>query len=90
MQIKEAVTMAQKICQRYERYTKGEVLDTIVARKAQAMIGHPTNAQFHAMVRKKTKKNCPIKSKQSTNAHSIFGSSIAGVQEKQAAVSQKE
>ena len=74
--------MAQTIRQRYKGYTKRKVQDAIAARKAQAMIGHPTNAQFQEMVRNKTIKNCPIKPKHITNAHSIFGPSIAGVQGK--------
>jgi hypothetical protein len=61
MQTKEAVAMAQTICQSYEGYTKYEVQDAIAARKAQAMLGHPTDAQFHEMVRNKIIKNCPIK-----------------------------
>jgi len=82
MQTKEALAMAQTILQRYKGYTKLEVQDAIAAGKAQAMIGHPTNAQFHKMVRNKTIKNCPIKPEHNTNAHSIFGPSSAGVRGK--------
>ena len=46
--------MIQTICQRYKGFTKREALDAITARKAQAMTGHPTNAQFHEMVRNKS------------------------------------
>ena len=82
MQSKAAVAMIQTICQHYEGFTKRKVQDAIAARKAQAMTSHPTDAQFLEMVSNKTIKNCPIKSKHITNAHSIFDLSIAGVRGK--------
>ncbi len=82
MQSKAAVAMIQTVPQRYEGFTKRKVQDAIAARKAQAMTGHPTDAQFLGMVRNKTIKNCPIKAKHITNACSIFGLSIAGVRGK--------
>ena len=57
MQTKEAVAMAQTIHQRYEGYTKRKFQDAIAARKAQAIIGHSTNAQFQEMVRNRTIKS---------------------------------
>ncbi len=47
--------------------------------KGQAMPGHPSNAQFQAMGRSNTIKNCPIKPKHIANANSIFRPIIAGV-----------
>jgi hypothetical protein len=82
MQSKAAMAMIQTVCQQYKGFTKREVQDAIVACKAQAMIGHPTNAQFLEMVRNNTIKNCPIKPEHCTNACSIFGPSIAGVRRK--------
>jgi hypothetical protein len=82
MQSKAAVAMIQIACQHYEGFTKRKVQDAIVARKAQAMTGHPTDAQFLDMVRNKTIKNFPIKPEHITNACSIFGPSIAGVRGK--------
>jgi hypothetical protein len=82
MQSNAAMAMIQTVCQQYEGFTKREVQDAIVARKAQAMTGHPTDAQFLEMVRNNTIKNCPIKPEHITNANSIFGSSIAGVRGK--------
>ncbi len=79
MQSKAAVAMIQTVCQQYKGFTKREVQDAIAARKAQAMTGHPTNAQFLEMVRNNTIKNCPIKPEYITNARSIFSLSIAGV-----------
>jgi hypothetical protein len=46
------------------------------------MTGYPFDAQFKETVRNKTIKNCPIKPKHIGNAHTIFGSSIAGVRGK--------
>jgi hypothetical protein len=74
-----AVAMVQTIGQRYKGLTQRVVKDAIFTRKAQAMTGHPSNAQFQAMVRGNTVKNCPIKPVHITNAHSIFGPSIARV-----------
>jgi hypothetical protein len=79
MQSKAAMAMIQTVCQQYEDFTKREVQDAIAACKAQAMTGHPTNAQFLEMVRNNTIKNCPIKPEYISNARSIFGPSIAGV-----------
>jgi hypothetical protein len=77
-----AVAMVQTVCQRYEGYTKRKVQDAIAACKAQAMIGHPTDAQFLEMVRSNTIKNCPIKHAHIANALTIFGLSAAGVRRK--------
>jgi hypothetical protein len=54
-----AMAMVQTVCQHYESYTKHKVQDAIAARKAQAMIGHPTDAQFLEMVRSNTIKIAP-------------------------------
>jgi hypothetical protein len=59
MQSKAAVAMIQTVCQRYEGFTKRKVQDAITACKAQAMTGHPTDAQFLEMVRNKTIKIAP-------------------------------
>jgi hypothetical protein len=79
MQSTNAVVMIQTVCQQYEGFTKRKVQDATAARKAQAMTGHPTNTQFLKLVRNNSIKNCPVKPDHITNAHSIFGPSIAGV-----------
>ncbi len=56
MQTKEAVAMAQTVRQRYKGYTKREVQDAIAARKTQAMLGHPTDAQFQKKGEKQSNK----------------------------------
>jgi hypothetical protein len=79
MQFIDAVAMIQTICQHHKGFTKHEVKDTIAARKAQAMIGHPNDAQFVEMVRNNTINNCPIKTAHIINTLTIFGPSIARV-----------
>ena len=79
MQSTDAVAMIQIVCQQYEGFTKCEVQDATAARKAQAMTGHPTDAQFLKMVSNNSIKNCPVKPDHITNPHSIFSPSIAGV-----------
>jgi hypothetical protein len=51
--------MIQTVRQRYKGFTKHEVQDAITARKAQAMTGHPTDAQFLKMVSNKPSKIAP-------------------------------
>jgi hypothetical protein len=77
-----AMAKVRIVRQCYEGYTKREVQDAITARKAQAMIGLPTDAQFLEMVRSNTIKNCPIKPTHIANALTIFGPSTAGVRRK--------
>jgi hypothetical protein len=77
-----AVAMLQTICKCYKGFTQRKVRDAIFARKAQAMTGHPSDAQFQTMISNNSIKNCPIRPKHTSNAHSIFGPSIAGVQGK--------
>jgi hypothetical protein len=77
-----AVAMVQTIYQHYVGYIKRKVQDAIAACKAQAMIDHPTDAQFLDMVRSNTIKNFPIKPAHIANALTIFGLSAAGVRGK--------
>jgi hypothetical protein len=46
------------------------------------MTGHPSDAQFQAMVSNNPIKDCPIRLGHISDARSIFGPSIAGVQGK--------
>jgi hypothetical protein len=72
----------QTICQHYKGLKKRKVCNSIITPKGQAMTGYPSNAQFKAMVRSNTNKNCPIKPEHIANANSIFGLSITGVRGK--------
>ena len=53
-----------------------------LARKVQAMIGHPTDPKFKDMVSNKVISNCPIKVIGITNAARIFGPNRAGLRGK--------
>ncbi len=55
----DTLVMIQTVRQRYKGFTKRKVKDTIAAHKAQAMLCHPTDAQFVEMVRNKTIKTAP-------------------------------
>jgi hypothetical protein len=57
MRSTSAVAMVQTIHQCYEGFTKHKVPNAIIACKGQAMTGHPSDAQFQAMVRSNTVKN---------------------------------
>jgi hypothetical protein len=82
MQSTLTVAMVQTTRQRYEGFMKCKVPNAMIPCKGQAMTGHPSNAQFQAMMRSNTIKNCPMKPKHIANANSIFGLSIAGVRGK--------
>jgi hypothetical protein len=62
-----------------EGFTSHEVEEAQKARKAQAMLGHPTNRDFLGMVCGGMISNCPVTANAVTNAHQIFGPDLAGV-----------
>ena len=62
-----AVLLVQTFCKNYERFTRGEVEQAILARKLQARLGHPNKAVFKNEVSRKSEsslfRDCPISSK---------------------------
>ncbi len=74
-----AVSFIQMVHGSMEGYTQCEVEDARAARKAQAMLGHPTNCNFLGMVRSGMILNCPVTPNAVQNAHRIFGPNLAGV-----------
>ena len=52
-------------------FTKREVEEAQKARKAQAMLGHPTDRGMIS--------NCPVTANAVKNAHQIFGPDLAGI-----------
>ena len=60
-------------------FTKREVKDACAARKAQAMLGNPTNCKFLGMVHNNMITSCPVTPTTVTNAHNIFGPDLTGV-----------
>jgi hypothetical protein len=60
-------------------FTKCKVKDAHAARKAQVMLGHPTDHKFLGMVCNNIITSCPMALFAVTNAHIIFGLDLAGV-----------
>ena len=76
---KEDVNFIQTVRDNYEGFTKWDVLDAKLARRAQAMIGHPTDSTFKAMVSHKLLRNCTVKPLHVANADIMFGTDLSGV-----------
>ena len=66
----------------YEGYTKREVTQAKEARRAQAMMGNPSKKDYIGMVSINLIANCPITSKDVSDARTIFGPDLASIQEK--------
>ncbi len=66
----------------YEGHTKRDVLQAKEARRAQAMIGNPSEGDFKGMVSGNPIKNCPVTTTDITNARKIFGPDLASIQGK--------
>ncbi len=62
-----------------EGFTRRKVEEAQKARKAQAMLGHPTDRNFLGMVCGGMIPNCPVTANAVTKAHQIFGPDLAGV-----------
>jgi hypothetical protein len=70
----EAVlSFVQTVQGNMEGFTNREVEEARKARKAQAMLGHPTDRDFLGMVRGGMISNCPMTANAVNNAHQIFG-----------------
>ena len=65
--------LVQTVRGNYEGYTKREVLKAKEARRAQAMMGNPSEADYKGMVSHNLMPNCPVTSSNITNAKAIFG-----------------
>ena len=66
----------------YKGYTKREVTQAKEARRAQAMMGNPSEKDYKGMVSNNLIPNCPIISKDVSNARTIFGPDLASIQGK--------
>ncbi len=55
----------------YEGYTKREVMQAKEARRAQAMMGNPSKKDYKGMVSNNLIPNCPVTSKDVSNARTI-------------------
>jgi hypothetical protein len=77
-----AVSFVQTVRGNMEGYTQREVEDAHAARKAQAMLGHPTDRNFLGMVHPGMILNCPVTPSAVQNANHIFGPNLAGVRKR--------
>ena len=76
---KEAFALVQTVCKNFEGYTKRQAKQAILVRKAQAMVGHPTDDKFKHMVSSKSTTNCRVNVNDVTNAHTIFCPYLPGL-----------
>ena len=72
--------MIQNVHQNYEGYTKRDVKEAILARKAQSKLGNTSHKEFMKVVSSKPGvKSIPIKPHSITNALAIYGHDLAVV-----------
>ena len=76
---KEAFALLQTVRKNFEGFTKRQIKQAKLARRAQAMVGHPTDEKFKQMVSSKSFANCRVKVKDVTNARAIFGPYLPGL-----------
>ena len=69
----------QTVHGKYKGYTKWEVMQAKEARRAQAMMGNPSKKDYKGMVSNNLIPNCPITSKDVSNAWTIFGPDLASI-----------
>jgi hypothetical protein len=77
--LEAAQSFVQTVQGNMEGFTRRKVEEAQKARKAQAMLGHPTDRDFLGMVPGGMISNCPVTANTVTNAHQIFGPDLAGV-----------
>ena len=72
--------MVQTVQKNFLCSTKNQVEKDILNCKVQAIVVNPTEKRLKEMVISKLLKNSPIKVEDVTNAYTIFGPNLAGVQ----------
>ena len=75
-QHKEGFALVQTIRKNFEGFTKKQIEKAILAREAQAMMGHPPDVKFKQLVSSNSVKNCRVKVSDVTNARIIFGPNL--------------
>ena len=78
----QAFNMLQTVRINYEGYMKKEIESAILARKVQARVGHPSDAELKKMVLEKLLENFPVKLEQITNANDTPVPNVAGIRGK--------
>ncbi len=69
----DEAALVQTVRGNYGGFTKREVLKAKEARRGQAMLGNPREANYKGMVSNNLITNCPVSSLDVTNASAIFG-----------------
>jgi hypothetical protein len=78
----EGISLVETVRGNYEGYTKREVLKAKEARRAQTMMGNPSEGDYKGMVSHNLIPNCPVTSSDITNAKAIFGPDLPSVRGK--------
>ena len=76
---KEAFALLQTVRENFEGFIQRQVKQAKLARRAQAMVGHPTDDKFKQMVSSRSFTNCRVKVRDVTNARAIFGPYLPGL-----------
>ena len=76
---KNAVVMLKTVRVNMKILTVREVKKAVLARKAQARVGTPTEADFIEVVIKGTFTNCPVTPVDIANACHVFGPDLLGI-----------
>ncbi len=76
---KAAQSFVQMVRGNMEGFTRRKVKEARKARKAQAILRHPTNCNFLGMVHGGMISKFPMTVNAVTNAHQIFGPDLAGI-----------
>ncbi len=78
----DEVSYIQTVRGNYEGYTKRVVMQAKEARRAQAMMGIPSEKVYKGMVSNNLIANCPITSKDVSNARTIFRPDLTSIRGK--------
>lgn len=79
---KRAITLLNTVAENVESHTAREVEQAKLARKIQAMVGYPSDQDFMKMVESNQLINCPISTKDISNANDIFGRNVGNLKGK--------
>jgi hypothetical protein len=73
----DALSFVQTVRGNYEGYTRREILKAKEARRAQTMLGSPSEKDLQGLVSSNMIENCPFTSTDMSNAKAIYGPDIA-------------
>ena len=80
--VNRKMSFIQTVGGNYEGYTKQEVMQAKEACRAQAMMGNLSEKDYKGMVSNNFIANCPISSKDVSNARTIFRPDLASIRGK--------